>query len=327
MLRLPFERNPHDSAKETEKNKPKHRPTKRGKKVAWKLDDANWDRIKDVFPVKVVGPAGGRPRVDNRRVFEALIWFARAPLPLGANAEKFSQLEHMPPPFDRMGGKWNFCRHPSASPCSARRTRQVAIGRNVPRRLIYPRKKRGECVGKTKAGKGSMIMVTSDANGIPLNTEVTCASTYEGHGAEKTIKGIPRKKHGTRRKCPTQLIPERVIADKGYDDDNLRERFAGRGIDFIVPYRDNRVNRPLEDRRKLRRYRRRWKVEQTNACLKNFRRVTVQWDRNLTVYKAFVHIACICHLNEVLNGPLKMAASLNIRSVSLLSMVNRPSVQ
>ena len=139
-----------------------------------------------------------------------------------------------------------------------------------------------------------MIMVASDANGVPLNTEVASASTYEGHLAETTIDGIQVKKHGTRRKHPKRLIPERVISDKGYDDDKLRERFAERGIDFIVPYRDNRVNRPYEDLRKLRRYKRRWKVERTNAWLKNFRRVTVRWDRNFIVYKGFVHIARIC---------------------------------
>jgi hypothetical protein len=39
--------------------------------------------------------------------------------------------------------------------------------------------------------------------------------------------------------------------------------------------------RSLEDRRKLRRYKRRYKVEWTNAWLKNFRRVAVRWDRSL----------------------------------------------
>ncbi len=139
-----------------------------------------------------------------------------------------------------------------------------------------------------------MIMVVVDGNGIPLNTEVESASTYEGHVAEKTVEGIQTKKHGTRRKRPKRLTPKRVISDKGYDDDPLRASFAKCGIDFIAPYRDNRVNRPYEDRRKLRRYRRRWKVERTNAWLKSFRRVTVRWDRDLTVYKGFVHIACIC---------------------------------
>jgi transposase len=63
------------------KPKRKHRPTQRGKKVAWTLDDTAWKRIESVFPVHIAGPDGGRPRVPNRRVFEALIWFARAGCP------------------------------------------------------------------------------------------------------------------------------------------------------------------------------------------------------------------------------------------------------
>jgi len=74
------------------------------------------------------------------------------------------------------------------------------------------REKRGECVGKTKAGKGSMIMLSADANGTPWNTEVASASTYEGHLAEKTVDGIQVKKHGTRHKHPRQLIPKQVIS-------------------------------------------------------------------------------------------------------------------
>lgn len=139
-----------------------------------------------------------------------------------------------------------------------------------------------------------MIMVAVNEEGIPLNVVVDSASVYEGHLAEETVNNIGIKKHGSRRKHPKLKKSKRVIADKGYDDDGLRKRFAERGIDLIVPYRDNRVNRPYEDGRKLRRYRRRYKVERTNAWLKNFRRITVRWDRNLSAFKGFVHIACIC---------------------------------
>ncbi len=85
-----------------------------------------------------------------------------------------------------------------------------------------------------------------------------------------------------------------MIANKGYDDDKFRAKILSKGIGFIVPYRSNRVNRPFEDGRKLRRYKRRYKVERTNAWPKNFRRVTVRWDRSLSAYMGFVHIACIC---------------------------------
>src|SRR6266853_1335141 len=46
------------------------------------------------------------------------------------------------------------------------------------------------------------------------------------------------------------------------------------------------------DGRALRRYRRRWIVERTNAWLGNFRRLVVRYDRSLTIYGAFFHIAC-----------------------------------
>ena len=44
--------------------------------------------------------------------------------------------------------------------------------------------------------------------------------------------------------------------------------------------------------RPLRRYRRRWKVERTFAWLGNFRRLVVRYDRSITIYEAFFHIAC-----------------------------------
>jgi transposase len=139
-----------------------------------------------------------------------------------------------------------------------------------------------------------MLMVIVNEKGIPLNVEVESAATYEGHVAEKTVDGIEVRKHGSRRKKAKKLIPKRVISDKGYDDDKLRTNMMAKGIDFIAPHKKNRVNRPFEDRRKLRRYKRRYRVERTNSWLKNFRRVAIRWDRSLTAYKGFVHIACIC---------------------------------
>jgi transposase len=86
--------------------------------------------------------------------------------------------------------------------------------------------------------------------------------------------------------------PERVIADRGYDSDPLRERFQQRGIDLIVPYRANNNERRHEDGRKLRRYLRRWIVERTNAWLGQFRRLLVRHEHLLATYRAFFYLAC-----------------------------------
>lgn len=137
-------------------------------------------------------------------------------------------------------------------------------------------------------------MIVVDGNGVPLNEVVASASVHEGHLAEPTVEEIGIAKHRSRKRQVKKRVPLRVIADKGYDDDGLRATFAEAEIDLIVPYRSNRANRPFEDGRKLRRYRKRYKVERTNAWLKKFRRVAVRWDRNLSAYKGFVKIACIC---------------------------------
>jgi transposase len=86
---------------------------------------------------------------------------------------------------------------------------------------------------------------------------------------------------------------KRIIADRGYDCDALRRRFKRRGTELIVPYRKYIRNRRFEDKRKLRRYRKRWKIARTNAWLQNFRRIQVRYDRILTVFQGLFHCACL----------------------------------
>ncbi len=83
-----------------------------------------------------------------------------------------------------------------------------------------------------------------------------------------------------------------MIADAGYDSDPLRQRLQKRGIDLIAPYRKNNKNRRYEDGRKLRRYKRRWIVERTNAWLGQFRRLLVRHEHLLSIYYAFFYLAC-----------------------------------
>jgi transposase len=66
-----------------------------------------------------------------------------------------------------------------------------------------------------------------------------------------------------------------------------------RDIDLVCPHRKGRKRPATQDGRKLRRYRRRWKVERTFAWLGNFRRLVVRYDRDLSSYQAFFHVACL----------------------------------
>jgi len=123
-----------------------------------------------------------------------------------------------------------------------------------------------------------------------LGVHLDAASPAEVNLLEPTLATIAVPRAGPGR--PRQK-PERVIADKAYDSDPLRARLKRRGIELIAPHRRNRKKPKTQDGRKLRRYRKRWKVERTFAWFGNFRRLLVRWERHLKMYLAFFHLACL----------------------------------
>lgn len=164
------------------------------------------------------------------------------------------------------------------------------MGRDLRRRELHAREKRGDAVGKTKRGKGTKCMVVVDGEGVPLGTTIHSASPAEVKLLESTIDTIAVPRNGAGR---PRSNPKRLIADKAYDCDPLRDRLERRGIELIVPHRRNRKRPPRQDGRALRRYRRRWKVERTFAWLQNFRRLVTRYERHARIFLAFLHVACM----------------------------------
>ena len=126
-------------------------------------------------------------------------------------------------------------------------------------------------------------MVVVDGQGVPLASTLASASPAEVKLLEPTLEQMPERILGKVK---------RLIVDRGYDSDPLRHRLQEQGIDMICPHRRNRKKPRTQDGRKLRRYRRRWKVERTFAWLGNYRRLLLRWERQLTVYRGFFHLAC-----------------------------------
>jgi transposase len=174
-------------------------------------------------------------------------------------------------------------------PQRARHEESAALGGDVHGWNLLPRENRGSDVGKTKRGKGSKCMVVVDGKGVPTGVSVAAASGAEVQLAEPTLASISVPRGGPGR---PRSKPDRVVADRGYDRDPLRERLAQKGIEWISPHRSNRVRPRTQDGRALGRYRRRWIVERTFAWLGNFRRLIVRHERSTQMYLAFVHLAC-----------------------------------
>jgi len=189
-----------------------------------------------------------------------------------------------------LGRAGRLAEHLARVPERVERAPATEVERVVSGREFRPGEKRGAGVGKTKRGKGTKWMVVVDGQGVPLGDHLHAASPAEVQLAETTLAAIRvGRRHRAGR--PRQK-PVRVIADKAYDSDPLRKRLRRRGIELICPHKKNRVRPATQDGRKLRRYRRRWIVERTIGWLGNFRRLVVRYDRLLTIYRAFFHIAC-----------------------------------
>jgi transposase len=62
---------------------------------------------------------------------------------------------------------------------------------------------------------------------------------------------------------------------------------------MIAPHKSNRVKERTQDRRKLRRYRRRWRVERLWAWLFKFCRIATRFDFHVENYLGFVRLGCV----------------------------------
>src|SRR5689334_14770276 len=106
-------------------------------------------------------------------------------------------------------------------PGGTRRSRSDQLGRNLWRRHVCAGKKRGPCVGKTKRGKGTKLMVVADGQGLPLGVQLASASPHAVTLIESTMEkvSVPRGGRGRPRNKP-----ERLIYDAAANSDALRER-------------------------------------------------------------------------------------------------------
>jgi len=123
-------------------------------------------------------------------------------------------------------------------------------------------------------------MAIADTAGFPVAAHVESASPHEVKLVEATIdSGF------------TEHAPDKLIGDKAYDSDGLDEKLLEeRGIELIAPHKLNRKRPNTQDGRKLRRYRRRWKVERLFAWMQNFRRLVTRYEYHVDNFLALVQL-------------------------------------
>ena len=124
-------------------------------------------------------------------------------------------------------------------------------------------------------------MAVADGSGLPLAVGIESGQRNE----QKLVVGTLKKSFLRNE------LPKVLIGDKAYDSDPLDVELATMGIEMIAPHHPRR-RRKTQDGRKLRRYRRRWKIERLFAWIFRFRRLVTRYEQKAENYLGLLQLAC-----------------------------------
>ena len=141
------------------------------------------------------------------------------------------------------------------------------------------RRKRGnqnrEALGRSRGGFSTKIHLRTNAKGDPLTFDVTGGEAHEVKGYDALME-------------LHDINPDRLLGDKGYDSDDIRNDLADRGIEPVIPPRSNRKT-PIEYDREA--YKRRNLIERCVNRLKQFRRIATRYEKTARAYLSMLCIA------------------------------------
>jgi transposase len=114
--------------------------------------------------------------------------------------------------------------------------------------------------------------------GLPVEIRLTAGQRADFTQAELLLEGYD---------------PDAVIADKGYDSNDLVQNIEARGGQAVIPPRENRTEQREYDHYL---YRERNLVERFMNRIKHYRRVATRYEKTARNFLAFVQVTAIMML-------------------------------
>ena len=90
-------------------------------------------------------------------------------------------------------------------------------------------------MGRSRGGFGSKFHLLVDGNGTPLEVEVTAGQVHDSTRLEPLLTKV--KVHQKRGRPKSR--PKRLAGDKGYSSGRIRRFLKTRGIEPIIPHKEN----------------------------------------------------------------------------------------
>ena len=242
------------------------------------LTDSEWHILNSLLPDR---GDRGPPISDKRRMVNGILWVLRTGAPWRDMPERLRQLElslcalHTLEQDRRVG---RGIRNPGES-WAARRQGACHRFHDRPGAPACSRRKRGnqnrEALGRSRGGFSTKIHLRTNAKGDPLTFDVTGGEAHEVKGYDALME-------------LHDINPGRLLGDKGYDSDDIRNDLADRGIEPVIPPRSNRKT-PIEYDREA--YKRRNLIERCVNRLKQFRRIATRYEKTARAYLSMLCIA------------------------------------
>ncbi|MGZ3305878.1 MAG: IS5 family transposase [Asticcacaulis sp.] len=239
------------------------------------LSDFEWRAIEPLLPNK----PRGVPRVDDRRVLNAVFWVLRSGAPRRDLPERYGPHTTA---YNRIrrwskAGVWD--RLMDAISEKHGGNLRMIDGRSIRVHHSAATLKKAtpdRCLGRSQGGLTTKIHALTDKLGLPVRITITPGQAQDLTAANELLAEI---KGG-----------ETLLADKAYDADWLRSAMAERGSWANIPPKSNRKG-PIVFSPWL--YKKRNLVERFFNKLKCFRRVATRYDKLGSTFLAMAKLACI----------------------------------
>lgn len=131
-------------------------------------------------------------------------------------------------------------------------------------------------IGTSRGGATTKLHFAADSHGNPIDFEITGGEVHDSQAAGKVIDKVGAVKT--------------IVADKGYDSDEIRVYVWARGGRAVIPRRSNSKRDNLGFDSHI--YKQRHLVENLFAKLKHYRGIATRFDKLARNFKAMVFIAC-----------------------------------
>jgi putative transposase len=253
----------------------------------WEVDDALWAHVQPLIPPPLPSIRPGRSRVDDRRVFGAIVYVLRTGCQWNALPKELcsSSTAHRRFQEWEAGGFFEQLWAEGLTEYDALQGidwEWLAVDGAMTKAPLG-----GAATGAnpTDRGKqGTKRSLLTEGGGIPLAIVAAGANRHDKVLLAATLDGLV-----IARPEPSEEARPHLSLDRGYDYESSRSEAASRGYDVHIPLpRGQERPQPYPEGSRPRR----WVVEGTHSWLNRSRRLLVRWEKKVENYLAMLHLAC-----------------------------------